>query len=254
MSRHLRFRPALLALGVVFTTSPSVVAQDDGHDRSHTAKAPHRASAGDPYLLDTDPATGEKLGPAAKQVVIEHEGRELRFNGEESVRTFRSDPAKFLAKVDKAVVRQQLPLYPLVTCRVSGEKLGGKGEPVDFVYRNRLIRFCCDGCEPTFQKDPSKYLAELDAAVVAAQGPKYPLETCVVSGEKLGGEMGAPVDLVVGNRLVRLCCKGCKKEFTKEPLSFLAKLHVAKGADGHGEKGHGHGHDHDDHDHDKDRR
>jgi hypothetical protein len=48
----------------------------------------------------------------------------------------------------------------------------------------------------------------------------------VVSGEKLGG-MGAPVDMVVKNHLIRLCCAGCKKAVLKDPDKYLAMVKEA---------------------------
>jgi len=59
----------------------------------------------------------------------------------------------------------------------------------------------------------------------------YPLDTCVVSGEKLG-EMGTPIDYIYKqegqpDRLVRFCCKGCLKDFKKDPAKFLAKIDQA---------------------------
>ncbi|MDX9974445.1 MAG: hypothetical protein RBU21_15780, partial [FCB group bacterium] len=55
-----------------------------------------------------------------------------------------------------------------------------------------------------------------------------PLDTCLVSGDKLDGSDGEPVEYVTGNRLVRLCCKGCIKEFEKTPDKFLDKLDDAE--------------------------
>jgi len=52
--------------------------------------------------------------------------------------------------------------YPLDFCIVSGQKLGSMGEPVDYMHEGRLIRLCCSGCLRAFQRDPAKYLAELD--------------------------------------------------------------------------------------------
>lgn len=98
------------------------------------------------------------------------------------------------------------------------------GEPVSFVHKNRLVRFCCADCKADFLKDPAKYVAKLDAAVIEKQGKNYSAKTCVVSGEEFGGEMGEPVDYVIGNRLVRLCCNGCVKKLRKDPLTYLAKL------------------------------
>jgi hypothetical protein len=36
--------------------------------------------------------------------------------------------------------------------------------------------------------------------------------------------MGKPVDLVVGNRLVRFCCPDCLKDFNKNPAKFLKMI------------------------------
>ena len=54
--------------------------------------------------------------------------------------------------------------YPLDVCVVSGEKLGSMGEPYVISYEGRQIKFCCDGCEKDFRKEPAKFLAKVDAA------------------------------------------------------------------------------------------
>lgn len=238
-----------LAVGVTLCAAQTTFAQHGDHDHGQQkAEKTKPAFKGDPYLLETDPVSGEKLGPIEKQVVIDHEGRELRFTNEQNAKTFRADPAKYLTKVDEALVKQQLPFYPLEMCPVSGKKLGEMGEPVNLIYKNRLVRFCCPDCKAEFQKDPSKFIAKIDAAVIAAQSKKYAAKTCVVSEEEFGGEMGEPVDYVIGNRLVRLCCDGCVRKLRKDPLKYLAKIVPAKRTEqGHDEKGKGDGHKHDDH-------
>jgi len=55
----------------------------------------------------------------------------------------------------------------------------------------------------------------------------YPLETCVVSGEKLG-EMGDPYVLTYKGQEIKLCCKDCAKDFDKTPEKYLAKLKKAE--------------------------
>ena len=115
-------------------------------------------------------------------------------------------------------------VYTLDTCVVSGAKLGSMGAPVVYNYKGREIRFCCSGCPPKFEADPAKYLKQIDEAIIARQKPFYPMDTCVVSGEKL--EAGA-VDYVYKNRLVRFCCKDCIAAFQKDPLKYLAKLDEA---------------------------
>ena len=63
--------------------------------------------------------------------------------------------------------------YPLTTCVVSGDKLGGDmGAPYDYIYKedgkpDRLVRFCCKNCVKDFQKDPAKYLKMIDDAAAA---------------------------------------------------------------------------------------
>ncbi len=51
----------------------------------------------------------------------------------------------------------------------------------------------------------------------------YPLETCVVSGEKLG-EMGSPYVFNYKGTEVHLCCDRCKAKFEKDLEKYLAKL------------------------------
>lgn len=220
-----------LALSAFVTTSPTPVAQHDDHAHQAQERSPSpgtRPAA--PYLLDTDPVTGEALGAAETQVVLEHGGRQLRFASERSAQAFRESPDRYLASVDKEIVRRQLPRYPLETCVVSNESLEESGdEVIDYVFGNRLVRFCCKPCRPKFLEDPDTYLARMDAALIAQQLPSYPLKTCVVSGEPLGGSMGDPIDHVVGDRLVRLCCKGCKRKLEADPVKYLRMLDEAAG-------------------------
>ena len=51
--------------------------------------------------------------------------------------------------------------YPLTTCVVSGEELGGMGEPVEYDHNGTLVKFCCKNCIPKFEADPEKYMAKL---------------------------------------------------------------------------------------------
>ena len=62
--------------------------------------------------------------------------------------------------------------YPLKTCIVSGEELGGDmGDPIVFVYTNnganQEIKFCCPMCKPKFLKEPDKYMKIIKAAEAA---------------------------------------------------------------------------------------
>ena len=83
-------------------------------------------------------------------------------SGKEQTGTGKEKPAE---KDEATLIKEQLPIYPLTTCVVSDEEFGGEmGEPVNFVYEGRLVRFCCKKCKKDFLKDPSKYLAKIDKA------------------------------------------------------------------------------------------
>jgi YHS domain-containing protein len=59
-------------------------------------------------------------------------------------------------------------------------------------------------------------LASVSRADDQAKPAPYPLQTCFISGEKLG-EMGKPFVFVYEGQELQLCCKDCKKKFDKNP-------------------------------------
>jgi len=54
----------------------------------------------------------------------------------------------------------------------------------------------------------------------------YPLDTCVVSGGKLGS-MGDAVVYDYEGREIRFCCAGCVKQFEGDPEMYIKKLDEA---------------------------
>ncbi len=78
-----------------------------------------------------------------------------------------------------AVSAEAKAAYPLTTCVVSGDKLdedNGMGGPVDYLWKeagkpDRLVRFCCKDCIKDFNKEPAKYLKQLDEAAAAKAKP-----------------------------------------------------------------------------------
>lgn len=82
----------------------------------------------------------------------------------------------------------------------------------------------------------------MPAADSAEAQKAYPLATCVVSGDKLeAGDMGPIIEYVhkeagKPDRLVRLCCKGCVKDFKKDPAKYLKMIDDAAAAKAKGEK------------------
>ena len=85
-----------------------------------------------------------------------------------------NSPAEKSAAPDAAWLAKAKADYPLKTCVVSKEDLGGEGEAIDFVYKqegkpDRLVRFCCEDCRKDFDKDPAKYLKKIDEAAAKAK-------------------------------------------------------------------------------------
>jgi hypothetical protein len=70
--------------------------------------------------------------------------------------------------------------------------------------------------------------APFTALSADAKKPKpYPLDVCVVSGEKLGGDMGEAYVFDEGGQQVMLCCKSCLKDFNKDKAKYIAKIDAA---------------------------
>lgn len=67
-------------------------------------------------------------------------------------------------QVHAADAKKDLKPYPLKTCVVSGDKLGEMGDPYVYEYKGREIKFCCKNCVKDFNKNPSKYLKEIEKA------------------------------------------------------------------------------------------
>jgi YHS domain-containing protein len=228
-----RIRMTLTALAAtgLLAASMGMLRAAEPHQHADHAAADAAPAPGAPYLLANDPVTGQALAEVEHPVVIRHEGRELRFASQANAEKFKADPRAYLPAVDAAMIRDQAPRYPLSTCLVSGESLDAMGKPADFIYNNRLIRFCCGHCKGDFLKDPAKFIARLDAAAIEKQKADYTAGTCPVSGEKLG-TMGDPADRVVGDHLVRLCCGHCESKLRADEPKYIRKLDATSGEGG----------------------
>ncbi len=56
----------------------------------------------------------------------------------------------------------------------------------------------------------------------------YPLDTCVVSGEKLGSGGMKTYSFTHEGQEVKLCCKSCMKDFKKDPAKYMKKIQEAE--------------------------
>lgn len=119
------------------------------------------------YPLDTCIVTGEPLTEDGEFVGVDHvyKNRLVRLCCKTCVGKFEADPIPYLTKLDSEIVTTQRKDYPLENCAVvDGSRLGAMGEPAEIVVANRLVRFCCASCLPTFHEDPATFIGRIDKA------------------------------------------------------------------------------------------
>jgi hypothetical protein len=81
---------------------------------------------------------------------------------------------------------------------------------------------------------PSAIRADGTNSVAAAKPVPYPLTNCIISGEKLGGDMGAPIvfvyqDAAKGiNQEIKFCCPMCKPQFLKDTDKYMKIIQAAE--------------------------
>ena len=110
------------------------------------------------YPLETCTITGKALTEDSPYVVVDGT-RLLRACCGNCVKAITEDPASHLEKLNAALIAQQAADYPLSDCVISGQGVSSKGDPVDVLYGNTLVRLCCNGCVSGYEKDPAKYAA-----------------------------------------------------------------------------------------------
>lgn len=52
----------------------------------------------------------------------------------------------------------------------------------------------------------------------------FTLKNCVVSGDKIGGDGMEPYVFTYKDRQIKMCCKGCRKDFDKDPAKYIKKI------------------------------
>ncbi len=121
-----------------------------------------------------------------------------------------------------AIARQKI-------CPVSGKPLGSMGQPVAVNVSGQTVYACCGGCVNAIKSNPAKYAAgRPEITVTAAKAADKPLiakqAKCPVMDEPLGS-MGGPIKVMVGDKPIFLCCKGCIKKVQAEPAKYLAMVY-----------------------------
>lgn len=218
---------SVLLLCVGFTAAAQTTQDAPKSDKVETQESKDKAviQAQLPsYPLESCAVTGKKFTAEKPATDVVVNGRLIRVCCGRCESKVKGDASDAIAKIDKAVIAEQKPLWPLKTCPVSGEPMGSMGEPIDLVLGTRYVQLCCKGCNRSAKKDPAAFLDKLDKLLIPELVKTYPTETCVVSGEALGS-MGKSIDIMYGHRLVRLCCKGCMRAYKKDPAATVAKVY-----------------------------
>ncbi len=185
---------------------------------------PAGAASMDRYYLGVCGMCASQLGAKGEAVELVHEGRDLRFCTDACSAAFARDPVAGLARIDAAMIADQVAHYPLATSVVSGRPLGAR--PVDVVWGNRLFRVADEAERRTLLADPARYLRALDRAVVEAQAPTYAMAAkCPVQGDILPSD--EVIDIVVANRMVRVCCARCARVVRARPSQYLSMVEYA---------------------------
>jgi hypothetical protein len=69
-------------------------------------------------------------------------------------------------------------------------------------------------------------------SVAETKPTPYPLDHCVVSGEKFGGDMGKPIEFIYKtngiNQEIKFCCPMCKPQFVKDPDKYMKEIKDAE--------------------------
>ena len=196
------------------------------------------------------PVSGKPLGSMGDPVAVDVNGQKLYVCCAGCVNAVKSDPAKYAAgrpqiTVTTATQADAAAIAAQKVCPVMDEPLGGMGTPIKVMVGDKPIYLCCKGCIKKIQAEPAKYLAmvygngtqasaqpaatttakitvststQADTAAIAAQ------KTCPVMDEPLGG-MGTPIKVMVGDKPIYLCCKGCIKKIQAEPAKYLAMVY-----------------------------
>ena len=79
---------------------------------------------------------------------------------------------------------------------------------------------------------PSISRADGTNSPVPVKPTPYPLDHCIVSGEKFGGDMGPPIVFVYSNKDVnqeiKFCCPMCKPKFLADSDKYMKIIHDAE--------------------------
>ncbi|MBX3375529.1 MAG: hypothetical protein KF678_00825 [Phycisphaeraceae bacterium] len=180
---------------------------------------------GDAYYLSECAMCWGMLGGKGDTVDREVEGRDVRFCCARCADEFES--RRTFGAVDRRMAEDQRPLYPLRVSVVSGKALGRSR--VEVILGNRLFVLAEESEVAALEREAPRCFRLLDEAVIEAQSPGYGMKTkCPVQGDIL--ESDTPIDIVIANRMIRLCCYRCVRVVRARPSQYLGMVDYANRA------------------------
>lgn len=222
-------RPAtfLLLLGAAL---PAPAQHQAGEEPTPAARMEGNGQAQNPwvstdgYPLDTCIVSGRALGE--NPVLAEAAGRVFKLCSTGCKEKLAKDSASYAKKLDQAAIALQLPDYPLDRCPISDKKFGTAVKPVDLVLDGHLVRLCGAECANKAAARKAQIVATIEAAVYARQRERYPLSTCVSTGDPLLPE--TTVEVVHGTTLLRFGSKECLQDLDRRPAAFVKEVRAAR--------------------------
>lgn len=110
-----------------------------------------------------DPVTTKRIEADKATFHSDYNGVRYFFAKEDGKQTFDKDAKKYATAPKKEI------LY----CPVSNEIVDSYAKAPDYSdYKDIRYYFCCEGCKPQFDKNPNKYLTDLDARIKVAKQKK----------------------------------------------------------------------------------
>ena len=110
-----------------------------------------------------DPVTTKRIDPQKAAAHRDYNGVRYFFANADDQKTFDKEPKKYAT----------VPDMDVLFCPVSNAKIASYEKAYNYSdYKGTRYYFCCDGCKPTFDKNPDKYLTDLDTRMKAKEQPQ----------------------------------------------------------------------------------
>jgi hypothetical protein len=212
----------LFCLGCAAPRSSKAVATPSRVTSSQSTTA--HADAMDGFYLNRCPLCGTLLGAKGEAIEVAYDARQLRFCCRSCSERFSAHPGALIVVIDDVLISDQRPFYPTVRSLIDGRPLGP--DPIAFIWGNRLFLAADDRDQAAILANPGAAVRTLDRLVVERQRPSYGMpDKCPVQGDILPNE--ARIDIVVANRMVRVCCGRCAAVVRARPYQYLAMVEYA---------------------------